>query len=113
MKRLLCVHFGVILISGIAAAQDAAPPAAFEAADVHVSSPGALSSRGVSPGGRLEFHGQTMLDLVTFAFNLERDSISGGPAWIDSDHFDITAKSSALNSQDALHAMFKALLADR
>jgi len=111
MKRALSAFFLSILLSILAFGQSDTP--AFDAADVHVSAPGTLTTGGISAAGRLELHGQTMLQIITFAWGVDADSVSGGPPWLNVDHFDITAKSSALGSQAALHSILQALLADR
>jgi uncharacterized protein (TIGR03435 family) len=103
-----------ICLAFIAFAQDAAPPKTFDAADVRVSPPGSLQIRGaISASGRLELRGQTMLQLITFAWDLDAEKVAGGPPWLNVDRFDITAKSSNLTSKEALHTMLQAILADR
>src|SRR5579862_7301373 len=34
----------------------------------------------------------TLLDMITVAYNLRYDQVSGGPKWIGSDHYDLLAK---------------------
>jgi len=47
----------------------------------------------VLPGGGLRTSGATLKGLISLAFDVPSFLISGGPAWIDADHFDIVAKS--------------------
>src|SRR5215471_5495042 len=57
----------------------------------------------------------TLIDLCAWAYNLRYDQISGGPAWANSDHFDLQAKAEgegALASAQS-RQMLQALLADR
>src|SRR5262249_18310170 len=87
----------------------------FEAADVHVS-PHKLNpsmTGGFVRSGRFEVRSATMLDLISNAYGVEPDKILGGPAWLDSDRFDITAKARVSSSNEQAKLMLRSLLADR
>lgn len=73
---------------------------------------------------KLSFANMTMKNLIENAYGISDFQLSGGPAWLDSDRFDIEAKSDdsvnaqllKLNNCDASHAkqqMLQSLLADR
>ncbi len=53
--------------------------------------------------------------LIAAAYNLSTKAISGGPAWIESDHYDILAKApgEVRPNLDEQMAMLRKLLADR
>src|SRR5579885_3184027 len=103
----------VIFLSGLAAAQPAAP-STFEAADVHANpSASRFSDGGYLPGGRVQLRGATMVDLVATAWNIDRESVFGGPSWADSDRFDVIAKASPTSTEGERAMMLRALLADR
>lgn len=51
--------------------------------------------------------------LVAFGYNLRDHQISGGPDWLDSERFDIVAKSSPPQQIGDVRAMMQTLLADR
>ncbi|HEY4362687.1 MAG TPA: TIGR03435 family protein [Bryobacteraceae bacterium] len=57
----------------------------------------------------------TLLDLITNAYGVKYDQISGGPAWIKSDHYDVTAKSEGEGTlaREQAQQMMQTLLADR
>jgi uncharacterized protein (TIGR03435 family) len=69
----------LVLLSGAAFAQTPA----FEVADVHVSAPGTSQDGDFLPGGRLELHGFTMLDLITYAYGVDDDLVFGGPPLVE------------------------------
>ena len=103
-----------ILLSGVVLGQPAATPPAFEVADVHVTPAGGPSrGSGFLPGGRFEARGATMLHLISVAYDVADDKVQGGPAWLDVDKFDISAKALPGTPQDGLQPMLQALLADR
>ena len=105
--------FGSILLASTALAQSNAPTPVFDAADVHASLPGAKDGGMVWHSGRLEMHGATMLRLITTAYGVTQDKVFGGPAWLDSDRFDVTAKTRAGIPRPELDAMLRSLLAER
>jgi uncharacterized protein (TIGR03435 family) len=105
------------LLSGAVSGQSvtAGAPPTFEIADVHVS-PRAMTMRmsgGVLRAGRYEIRKATMLDLIRTAYGVDPDRVLGGPAWLDTDHFDVTAKAPATATPDSAKLMLQALLAER
>lgn len=88
----------------------------FEVADIKPSDPANLNTRGkgrILPGGRIELPGATLKELIIFAYGVQEDVISGGPAWITRDHYDIVAKAPANASPEVLRPMLQFLLAER
>ncbi len=114
---------GLLAVSGLMFGQTQTPPQpkqAFEAADIHLSAKTTnLYMRGGSiRGGRYDVRNATLLDLIATAYNVDRDRVQGGPAWLSSDRYDIAAKVPAPASQTSsaqanANAMLQALLADR
>ena len=87
---------------------------AFEVASVKPSDPANRAWRAaVSPGGRYAATNMRVLDLIQRAYRVQPFQISGGPAWIGADRFDVTAKAADGISDDALGLMLQTLLADR
>lgn len=106
-------------LASIASAQQPvpqpAPNPAFEAADIHasakVTNPG---MRGpIVRGERYEVKDATLLDLIAAAYGVQRDSVQGGPSWLDSGRFDILAKVPAGATSAGSKQMLQALLEDR
>ena len=111
MRPALFTFAALLFACAPALAQNAKPE--FEAADVHVSAPGANRSGGFLPGGRVEFRATTLLGLIAFAWSVRPEAIAGGPPWLDTDTFDVVAKGPASASEIALRNMLRNLLADR
>ena len=91
-------------------------PMNFELADVHVSktAPGFVQSFGaVINKGRYVNREATMLQLITAAYGVPEDAISGGPGWVSSDLFDIVAKIPDGTTRATANLMLQSLLADR
>src|SRR5580704_7104904 len=66
-------------------------------------------------GNRVTATASTLLDMMTVAYHVRYDQISGGPNWIRSDHFDLDARAEgegARNTEE-IRPMLQALLADR
>jgi uncharacterized protein (TIGR03435 family) len=106
-----------IALSGLLAAIAAfAQPPAFEAADVHVSPTArgfAQNFGGVLRAGRYVDRDATMLQLITAAYEVPEDDISGGPGWVSSDLFDVIAKVPDGATAASAKLMLRTLLADR
>jgi uncharacterized protein (TIGR03435 family) len=88
---------------------------AFEAADVHASAPTAMPfmDQGFLPNGRFQVKNATLVDLIRTAWNIDGESVIGGPPWLDTDRFDIIAKADPKSTEEERRAMLRALLVDR
>jgi uncharacterized protein (TIGR03435 family) len=88
----------------------------FEAAAIHPDTVGA------GPGTGFDFNGTTLRVtnatvqyLICSAYRVQSDQVVGGPAWLDSDRFDIEAKTGGAEkiSPELFRTMLQNLLADR
>jgi uncharacterized protein (TIGR03435 family) len=66
------------------------------------ASPASLTMRNV-----------TLLSCIRWAYSVHDFQIQGGPAWRDSERYDIVAKPAVASTEDQLRLMLRALLADR
>jgi uncharacterized protein (TIGR03435 family) len=101
-------------------AQTPAPRATFDAFDVATIKPvefNAKASRYITMQGTHRFLAKdyTLSLLIAAAYNLNPRAISGGPGWIETDHFDIVAVTpgEVQPTRDEQMSMLRALLADR
>ena len=93
-----------------------AQPSNFELADVHVSTTAkgfAQNFGGVLRAGRYINRDATMLDLITAAYGVPADDISGGPGWVSTDLFDVIAKAPDGTTPASAKLMLQGLLAQR
>ena len=95
-------------------------PQTFEVASVKPNRTGdARSMLGMPPGGRLTATNVLLRTLVQQAFQVQDFQMAGGPAWIDSERFDVDARAgreippSPPGTIGPMQAMIQALLADR
>ncbi|MGA2217045.1 MAG: TIGR03435 family protein [Terracidiphilus sp.] len=90
---------------------------AFEVATIKPVEHEAKSSRYITMQGTSRFieKDYTLKLLIAAAYNLSPKTISGGPAWIESDHYDIAAVTpgEVRPTHDEQMAMLRSLLADR
>src|SRR5882672_1971723 len=115
MIRAVGFVLSLLLLPSAAFSQTAAPPLAFESADVHIS-PKARNAflRGpLSRGGRYELRMATMVDLVAIAYGIDADRVLGGPSWLEMERFDVIAKPPAKSTPEPLKLMLQQLLSDR
>lgn len=105
----------ILFLFAAAAFAQTAPRPTFEAADVHAS--GKVADPGmrgpIVRGGRYQVTDATLLDLITNAYDVQRDRVQGGPSWLDADRFDIIAKAPAGATSAGSKQMLQSLLEDR
>jgi uncharacterized protein (TIGR03435 family) len=89
----------------------------FEAAAVKPSPPGIYGKPfGILIGAQFTAKTATLRALMAQAWGLQPTEIQGGPGWLDSDHFDITAKPDLSNgtpTKEQLALMLRGLLVER
>ena len=86
---------------------------AFEVASIKPSATDARGTRIARPPGRLEIGNMTLKEMIVNAYSVQPFQVSGGPGWVDSVHYDISAKAAAQVSREEVLLMLQALLADR
>jgi uncharacterized protein (TIGR03435 family) len=92
MARLLAALLTTAVAVTPAAAQTDTRPA-FAVATIKKNTSGdAQRGMRLQPGGRIVVLNQPLRQLITFAYSLQPQQLEGGPSWIDTDRFDITAQ---------------------
>src|SRR5262245_61147694 len=93
MRSLICV-FVMALAAGLAAQDpEAQAPVSFEAASVKPNKSGESdTSLRPQPGGRFSATNAPVALFITYAYQLQPFQLQGGPSWIRSDRFDVTAR---------------------
>jgi uncharacterized protein (TIGR03435 family) len=99
--------------AGIIVSGTSAP--AFEAADVHVSAKVRVPSMaaGGLRGTRYLVRQATMVDLINLAYDVDNDKILGGPNWLETDRFDVSARAPSGSNPEQAKLMLQTLLAER
>jgi bla regulator protein BlaR1 len=95
--------------------QETAPPLAFEIASLKLSKPGTLGG-GIGPlaGGQTYIaRGIPLRTLITTAYNVADNQVSGGPSWVSSQGFDLEAKTGRSVTREERLLMMQTLLAER
>ena len=94
-------------------AADANP--AFEVATIKPSRPDAVGKGFRVQGRRFSTVNTSVSDMIAFAYELHARQITGGPAWMESDKFDISGEpdSDGMPNDKQLKGMMQKLLADR
>jgi uncharacterized protein (TIGR03435 family) len=87
-------------------------PTEFDVAEVRPSRPGANEDFNMS-NGRIQAQSILLKDLIAFAYDVEEDWVKGGEKWLDSDRYDMVAKTAPTASADTLRVMLQSLLAER
>jgi len=107
----------LILIGILVAQSRAQSPVArseFEVASIKRNVSGSTDRLIRPTSGRLSVNNMTLKDLLTFAYEVRDFQISGGPGWINSDHYDIEAKTDGASAPKQMEEpMLQALLENR
>jgi uncharacterized protein (TIGR03435 family) len=105
----------VLALTALVNAQTPAARQEFEVASVKPNTSGNnMVSIRPPVGGRFTATNVRLKMLVGLAYNVKNFEISGGPQWIGSDGYDITAKAADTNTNlDQLRPMLQSLLEDR
>ncbi len=88
----------------------------FDLADVHVSKTPrwfAQNSGGSIREGRFAYRDATLLNLIEWAYDVKEDDVAGGPSWLDTDIFEVIAKTPEGTTPASAKLMLQALLAER
>jgi uncharacterized protein (TIGR03435 family) len=96
MARLLAALLTTAVAAGPAAATPSAQAdsrPAFAVATIKKNTTGdAARGMRLQPGGRIVVTNQPLRQLIVFAYSLQPQQLAGGPSWIDTDRFDVTAQ---------------------
>src|SRR5437868_6934412 len=83
--------------------------ARFDIADIHTSarssSPNVQMRSGFYRGGRYEIRSGTMVDLISQAWGIDGDKVLSGPAWLETDRFDVIAHAPPNTTRETLKTM--------
>ena len=113
MKKLVLLG---VLASATLTAQQPAPPAAtpkFEVTSVKRNTSGeGFITLSLAPG-RPTFTNMPVRQLIVRAYGVQTFQVLGGPSWIGSDRFDVTAKAPDNATPADNNLMLQALLSDR
>src|ERR1017187_3553871 len=127
MKPTIVSASFAILVSSVAFGQNAEPLPSFEVASVKVAVPpkpdaqghlfimrgcsGGLLPRSTDPG-TLTCNNMPLKSLLVTAYSLKSYQVEG-PAWLDTDGYDITAKVPPGTTREQFNLMLQSLLAER
>jgi len=111
----MLVRFAVLICVIAAAMQvSAAAQFSFEVASIRPNNSGSGSSgTSINEGGRFIATNVTLKSLLIRAYKLQEYQLTGGPPWLGTDHYDISAKPEDKASEDEVLEMIKMLLAER
>ena len=115
MRRALII--GVLcVLGGVAAiAQQPSSPLRFEVASVKPNNSGSVNSTTRTlPNGTFQVVNAHLKSMVGYGYDMRPIQILGGPDWVESDRFDVLAKTSEKEWDGGqMRSMVRALLADR
>ncbi|HTA43216.1 MAG TPA: TIGR03435 family protein [Bryobacteraceae bacterium] len=122
-RRFILTTAALAAFASASAAQNAGPPSSFEAFEVATVKPTPPEETGINKGRfirmqsahRLQAKNYTVEGLIAAAYDLNPKMISGGPAWAQTDRYDVIAATPGelRPSYDDQMRMLRTLLTDR
>ena len=107
------IMFGVASAPSVRAQSQTTAPA-FEVASIKPNnSDDRRTMFQITPGGRVNCTNISPKTLITMAYGLKPNQLSGGPNWLDSVKYDIDAKAEGPDDPEKLKLMMQTLLAAR
>jgi uncharacterized protein (TIGR03435 family) len=104
-----------LMCPGLAFGAADSPRLTFDVASIKPSQPGTgiYTIKPLAGGNGYTVQNAPVKLMIGLMFKVPTRQISGGPDWMDTDRFDVEAKTDHPYSIDDLHVMFQNLLADR
>jgi uncharacterized protein (TIGR03435 family) len=113
VNRVLASAGPVLLLVAMEFGQSAGALPEFEVANVQASKPGTTGTSGSFAGDRFQLYGATMRLLITYAYDVPDEWVTGAPKWLDTDRFDIVAKAPPTSTEAERRSMVQTLLVQR
>jgi len=114
--KLRIIFFSILLAFAlpIAVVSAAQSQPAFEVASIRRNVHGGDARVDITPG-RVTMNNATLRTLIRNGYDIQNFQFAGGPGWLDSDAYDISANiaDGAEVSEDQYRALVRAMLADR
>lgn len=108
------IAYAAVLILCSAIAPPKAVAQEFDVASVKANKSGLFASSSERSGGQLTLRNAPLRECIEIAYGIpDKHYALSGPAWLDSDRYDIAAKAPAATSREQLLLMLRKLLADR
>lgn len=112
MRSIAAIGAIVGLCCGLVVAQVNTLPR-FDAASIRRSAANDDTFMTARPGGRLELSAVNLKAMIALAWRLQTFEISGGPAWLRSERFNVNTEAAQTPCEDQLLLMLQALLTER
>ncbi len=102
----------LVILATVTLAQENAPK--FEVASIKPSDPNSTNGgMRTAPNGGVTLSNMTLKNMLLIAYSVRDFQISGGPAWMESERFDVQAKPAGPATPQDMPLMLRALLVDR
>ena len=110
----LCIA-AFALVGGLFAQSAEKKPLVFEVASIKPSQPGGQGGgiRAMPGGQTYVAQNATLRLMIMLMYKMADRQVVGGPAWMNSDLWDVNAKAEHPSNIDQLHEMFQTMLVDR
>jgi bla regulator protein blaR1 len=109
--RLSVAAAGLMLLGSAVFGQTSVP--AFEVVSIKPLSGTPVLAQGPAPPDRFVRANTTVVDLIRYAHGYQDFQIEGGPEWVRSSRYEVSAKAESAQTAEQMQRMVQRLLADR
>lgn len=113
MHRVMMSLAAFCALTGAGVAQQPSSTAAFEAASIKPATPGARGFSVSYTPDSLRAVNASLASLIQSAYGIRNDRLVGGPSWVRTTRFDVTAKAPEALPREQLRLMAQRLLENR
>src|SRR3954464_5874185 len=114
MRRVMTTSLAILcVLTEVAAAQQASPAPAFEAASVKPSATGSTGFSVSYTADAMRAANSTLAAIIQSAYGIRPDRLVGGPDWVWTTRFDVTGKAAQPQPREQLRLMAQHLLENR
>jgi uncharacterized protein (TIGR03435 family) len=113
MRSSSCAVAALVLLGSAVLGQTASQLPAFEVVSIKPRAGGPVPPPAQAPPDRFVRSNTTVVQLVQYAYGVQEFQVIGGPDWVRSNRYEVSAKAESATTADRMAQMVKRMLADR
>jgi len=113
IRSLPCVIAALVFLGSSVFGQTASQLPAFEVISIKLRTGAPAPPQAQAPPDRFVRSNTTVVQLIQYAYGMQEFQVLGGPDWVRSDRFEVSAKADSVTTADRMGQMVKRMLAER
>ena len=113
IRSLSCVIAALVFLGSSVFGQTASQLPAFEVISIKPRTGAPAPPQAQAPPDRFVRSNTTVVQLIQYAYGMQEFQVLGGPDWVRSDRYEVSAKADSVTTADRMGQMVKRMLAER